>query len=418
MFNIDHSYLHNKHDENSNVYYKHRELFDERSEAIWDFLNSTDQNTKYYKVLHPRDPKTAANEFIDTSKYIQDHFDHFVFVGMGGAFLNPKMVHELVTERKVKQSCHFINTTDPSTFNDVIENIEISRTAFIFISNSANTVETISLYLAFKNLLDQHSLSHKKHICFVLSNPNGTLTKIADQEGYRVVDYGKDIGGRFSTFASGTVFCGNIMGVDMERYLESYANEMKKFWSQKQDYSAIKLATKIFLLKKRVMPLISYAKKLATYLEWYCQTLSESLGKNNMGYAPFFGIGPQEQHTLFEYYLDGSPDIFLTFFNITDTKHNHLTSISEFAPSLSNTSLKQINDNFFNASVEYFKKRNTPLRTIVLGDLSTENYSSLLAHNLVELVFLSLLHQVHPFEQPSMDQCKKFAYTKYFGINT
>ena len=47
---------------------------------------------------------------------------------------------------------------------------------------------------------------------------------------------------------------------------------------------------------------------------WYQQLIAESLGKHNKGIMPIISIVPKDNHSLFQYYLDGKKNAFYTIF--------------------------------------------------------------------------------------------------------
>lgn len=388
-------------------------LISKRIDHIWDFLRATDSSTKYFKVLHKIDEQKRIDESYKIAKNIRDSYEYFVFIGMGGAILNPMMLYTLNKDPRFKQKVFFINTTDPMIFNEVVEQIELEKTCIIAISSSGETTETISLYLAFKKLYHDAKINHEKHFAFIIGYTNSLLHRVALEHYYPIVEYDVDVGGRFSTYSNSAIMPGLIFGLDMGAYLSSFNKYIKGFWDQETDHKSVRSAMGIFFMKKKILGSISYCAKLRAWLEWYSQIISESLGKNKLGYAPIYDIGPMAQHTLYEYYLDGSDDVLMTFYNYENVFEAEYITAGGVDSVLTHKPLKEINDRLYSSSVDYFKTKKIPHRIITLSDMSVECYSELLSHSMVEVIFLSMLHNVHPFEQPSIDAFKKFTKEKY-----
>ena len=49
------------------------------------------------------------------------------------------------------------------------------------------------------------------------------------------------------------------------------------------------------------------------FSDWYRQLTGESLGKSGQGITPISALGPADQHSQLQLYLDGPRDKFFTF---------------------------------------------------------------------------------------------------------
>ena len=51
--------------------------------------------------------------------------------------------------------------------------------------------------------------------------------------------------------------------------------------------------------------ILNYDPDINDFCYWYQQLIAESLGKHNKGIMPIISIVPKDNHSLFQYYLDG-----------------------------------------------------------------------------------------------------------------
>ena len=58
--------------------------------------------------------------------------------------------------------------------------------------------------------------------------------------------------------------------------------------------------------------MMPYSDRLARFAAWYVQLWGESLGKKGEGTTPVVALGPVDQHSQLQLYLDGAPQHFIT----------------------------------------------------------------------------------------------------------
>ena len=78
---------------------------------------------------------------------------------------------------------------------------------------------------------------------------------------------------------------------------------------------AVGAAVAVGLAKERgvkVSVMLPYADRLSRFAAWYVQLWGESLGKNGEGTTPVAALGPVDQHSQLQLYLDGAPQHVIT----------------------------------------------------------------------------------------------------------
>jgi glucose-6-phosphate isomerase len=373
------------------------------------FLETTNTETPFYKVIHRHNLEPAVSACAKIVKMIKENFDTCVYIGMGGAILNPKMMASLPHKNHGKE-VHFIDTTDPIYFMEIMSQLDLAKTAFIATSNSGETSETISILGAFINEFKKIGLPYKNNFFFCTSLKDSTLHKIAKEFKTPVLEYTSGIGGRFSCFSNSAILPAMLMGVDLEAFNKGANKVADEFWSNKQKSKPAIAALDILAAKKPNLVTISYDYNLRAFLNWYAQIISESLGKDSKGYNPMHGIGPQEQHSTMQLYLDGPSDKLYT---IIHTKASELTHDSiidkelvQDGHFLNAKPLSAVHKAMFDATAQALVAKGRPVRTIELDAFNEESFGALIMHSSIEVIFLGLLLEINPFDQPGVEAIK------------
>lgn len=379
-----------------------------RMQNVFEQLKKTNAQTPYYKVIHRQNLEASIAECSPIAKTIEENFEAYVYIGMGGAILNPMMTHALPHKSKNKK-VYFINTTDPIHFIEIRDSINLAKTAFITTSNSGETSETISVLGAFINEFKKAGLDYSRNFFFCTSNEDTTLRRIAEQFHSPIVNYDPDVGGRFSSFSNSAILPAMLMNLDIEAMVRGANKTADDFWNNQANSRPVIAALDIMAAKHPSIVIVSYSSHLDAFLEWYCQIIAESLGKDGIGYTPIRGIGPQEQHSMMQLYLDGPKDKLYTLIYASDSDNSkHVTVANDIMDGhfLEAKPLSTINRALFDATGKCLVNKNLPLRTIELDRLNEESFGALLMHCSIEVIFLALMLGLDPFDNPGVDAIK------------
>lgn len=380
-------------------------------EIIEKVFLPTNKSTPFYKVLHQLDIPNDFKEIEKLAKKIRGQFNDVVIIGMGGATLNPQSVLALQFKKETKVQLHFIYNTDPLIYAKLKTSLDLKKTAFLIISSSGKTLETISITAAFLNEYKEHK-ELNKHFYFVIGSQESPLRTLANKIKATILNHTDEISGRYASFTNITTLPGLIAGLEMQNFLEGSISTLKEFWKKKEESLPVKSAITLLAAKKNILVNIGYLQAFFPFMEWYCQITAESLGKKGLGFTPTKGIGPNDQHSMFQLYLDGPQDKLITFFyskNIPQ-ESNQAKLLKKNIPSyLVNKTLKHINDIEFYSTQSTLINRQVPFRTLVLENLTEKALGALMAHCMIEVIMLGHLLNINPFDQPSVEEIKVIA---------
>lgn len=378
----------------------------EVSLIIDNIYSHSDSNTDYLKVLHPFDADRIINELAPTAKQIRENFDDLIIVAMGGATLNPQAIIALKRKNESPR-IHFALTTDPTKFKSILDQVNLNKTAVLVSSNSGGTTETIAMFSALLRVYQDATIPNiGKHFFFVVGEHENPIREMAKEIGGTIHAYDPGIGGRYSGFTAVGILPGLIAGLNMHEFLGGANSVCTNFWKEKLESAPIRSVLSLYLAQKPISVILSYADALSPFLEWYCQIIAESAGKNGMGITPLRGIGPADQHSMMQLYLGGPHDKIYTFIRVK----NHESDIplaEQTAPSyLLKHKLHEIHDAEYNASVYAILHNKNPLREIILNKLDERCIGALMMHSAIEIITLSYLMKVNPFDQPGVELIK------------
>lgn len=369
--------------------------------------------TPYYKVITHHSKSKWVEPYIKVAEYIRENFDNLVLISMGGAALNPQTLIGLTHNRNLSIRILFLDNTDPYNFDQLISDIDLTKTAFLVISNSGETLETLSLLGA---ILEEYRKSaitdYKNNFYFITKHNNSTLYKMAKSIGAEIFEHDTEISGRYSSFTNVSTLIGLIAGLNMNKFLDGANEVIDNFFDKKEHSLPARSAISLMVLNKPILVNLGYIQKLLPFLDWYSQIIAESLGKDTKGFTPLKGIGPNDQHSMLQLYLEGPKDKVVTMFYVNkmeDAFSLYKVQDNEMLGYLKSKSLEKINKACFYSTMSALRDMNVQTRSVILDDLSEKSVGALMAHCMIEVILLGHLLAINPFNQPSVEIIKKHA---------
>ncbi|MCC7307562.1 MAG: bifunctional transaldolase/phosoglucose isomerase [Acidobacteria bacterium] len=178
-------------------------------EAKWlgwlDIVNDERANLGRYRELH-QDLGSAG-------------FTDVLLMGMGGSSLCP----EVLAKTFGKNNFHILDSTVPSQVITAESKLDIARTLFIVASKSGTTLEPNCFKQYFFDRVEKTVGKGNAGKQFItITDPGSKMQKIAEEDEFRHVLYGKpEIGGRFSALSAFGLGPAALMGLDVEKLLDS-----------------------------------------------------------------------------------------------------------------------------------------------------------------------------------------------------
>ncbi|MDD5341639.1 MAG: glucose-6-phosphate isomerase [Patescibacteria group bacterium] len=360
------------------------------------------------------------------NKILRNHFDNMVVVGIGGSELGAKAIHGALAGDYANQlrnkkglKIYFAgDTTDPKPVLDLLKIIDLKKTIFFIVSRSGLTIEPLANFLFLrKKVIEKVGKSHHANhfIVSTLSNKN-PLYQIAKREGYLVLPHYAG-GGRYSALSINGLLPALAAGFDIKNLLKGARAIDKICKSNKLEKNspALFAALQYLAYKKRqqnISILMPYSYYLDDFSFWFRQLMAESVGKKKLGITPIASLGPSDQHSQIQLYMDGPHDKVITFVRVEKIRFDLQI------PKYKNSEISYLGGHGLNSvlKIEHLAtsvslmENKRPNGTIILPELNEFYLGQLFFFFEMAVVYLGEFFNINVFDQPGVEQSKKYMY--------
>ena len=352
------------------------------------------------KTIHILDDKLKFNFKTRNLKKFKN-FKTIVLIGMGGSILGSEAIYNFF-KKKIKKKFYFFNDLNENKLIEFKKKENISKTLFIIISKSGNTIETLSNVFSL-NIIKKNS----KNIILISEKKNNLLFTMSKKLNLVYVEHKTNIGGRYSVLSEVGIIPAYLMGINItkirSKILDCLKNSNKLFLKD----STIKLATLMSSKKFYNLVFLNYFPELEKFLYWCQQLIAESLGKKNQGFLPLISNAPKDHHSLLQLYLDGPKDKFFNIFSLEKNSKSKLniktTGVSKI---LDKKRISTIKNAQKKALIKAFIRKKIPFREFKIKKENEEVLGQLFSLFIVETIIVGKLLKINPFDQPAVEEVK------------
>jgi transaldolase/glucose-6-phosphate isomerase len=191
-----------------------------------------------------------------------------------------------------------LDSTDPAQIRRVEKGASLARTLFIVSSKSGSTIETDTLYSYLRAGLEREmGAENAGRNLVAITDPGTSLAQMAHGDGFRAIYANPpDIGGRYSALSLFGLVPAALIGLDLERLLDS-SREMAfacRPAAPVTQNPGLLLGLIMGELARRPSPgrdklTLLAPPELAPFGPWVEQLVAESTGKNGVGILPVEG---------------------------------------------------------------------------------------------------------------------------------
>jgi glucose-6-phosphate isomerase len=362
-----------------------------------------------------------------------------VFFGTGGSSLGGQTLAQLGGwgipgddgngGQRDRPRTRFYDNLDPRTLDRALGSLDLASTRFVVISKSGNTPETLIQIIAAVEAVRAAGLRERIPELFLgLTEPRNEATNglrdLCEALSIPTLPHDPGIGGRFSGLTNVGLLPALARGLDVEalrKGAHGVIEGLLTVTTPKDFAPAIGAAVAIGLAKERgvkVSVMLPYSDRLSRFAAWYVQLWGESLGKKGEGTTPVAALGPVDQHSQLQLYLDGAPQHVITVVR---------EACSGTGPRISADLAKLANAEYLaghaagdlvaaqqKAIPEALIAAGRPVRTIDLERLDERALGALMMHFMLETILAGHLLGVDPFDQPAVES-GKIITRRYLG---
>jgi glucose-6-phosphate isomerase len=364
----------------------------------------------------------VAEKLVDSSD--------IVFLGTGGSSLGGQAIAQLrdyaVPGLHVLRGLprvHFIDNLDPLTFGGLLAKLPLMTTRFVSVSKSGSTAETLMQTIAVITALEKAGLGGKinAHLFGLSEPPAGKrkgLRELLESRDCEVLDHDPNVGGRFSAFSNVGLLPALVLGIDVKEVRAGAREVLQPLVlgrAAKEIPSAAGAALSVAAAAegKTIRVMVAYADRLERFTKWWVQLWAESLGKKGRGAAPIAALGPVDQHSQLQLWLDGPPDKLFTVITtgIAGEGPRMDQALAETAsqPAFAGKTIGDLVAAQGRAIADTLAKNGRPVRTIHVEQLDERTLGALMMHFMLETIIAAHLLGVDPYGQPAVEEGKVLA---------
>ncbi|HRQ26799.1 glucose-6-phosphate isomerase [Hyphomicrobium sp.] len=359
--------------------------------------------------------------------------DTVVFFGTGGSGLGGQTLAQFggwnlpgvsccSTNSVHKLKTRFYDNLDPLTLAAGLKRLDLETTRFVVTSKSGGTTETIAQLLVTLNAVRAAGLEDRIPQLFLgITEPdkpgkkNGLRALLASL-GVPMLDHHTGIGGRFSCLTNVGLIAALARRLDARKIREGAREVIDALRAAKTPAEfapAVGAATAVALSKERgirTLVMMPYNDRLGRFSEWFVQLWAESLGKGGEGTSPIPALGPLDQHSQLQLFMDGPREIYVTLVRVASAGHGDMLDpeLARIAGQefLGGKTIGDVVDAQAHAIGEALVQAGRPVRTVDLDTLDEHAMGALLMHFMIETILAGRLLELDPFDQPAVELAK------------
>lgn len=405
-------------------------LYDQNlSNVSWvcDPQNVAQAASSVLKDPHPLLKALELQQDLEAYKSMVEALSTFktvVVFGTGGSSLGAKSLVDLkppcfrYDPSRATPVVHFMDNVDPFTLDALFHDIIPEETAFLGISKSGSTAETLSQFLAalrfMREAVPEPALS--RHFYVITEPKDSPLTRLSRQYGFQTLDHPLDIGGRFSVFSCVGLVPAMVSGISVEDVLAGALDVWNAFKACPQNAPATLGASALVAAETQqgvtTTVLMPYCDRLATFSAWHRQLWAESLGKEGKGTLPAPALGTVDQHSQLQLFLEGPKDKLYTLISVgyqgaSQTFDKQDLACDSQLSYLKDKTLADLMVAEYKATGQTLINHGCPVRFINLPTLSERSLGGLMMHFMLETMMAAKLLHVNAYDQPAVEESKR-----------
>ena len=224
-----------------------------------------------------------------------DGYTTAVLLGMGGSSLAPEVLYDTFGSAPDRLGLHVLDTTHPDAILGLTDTLALEKTLFIVASKSGSTIETMSQFRYFWDLIPEGA-----HFV-AITDPGSGLQRLGEEKEFRRIFLNRaDIGGRYSALSYFGLVPGALIGVDLDGLLAqagAMSSACETTGAAQSPGAWFGAVMGEAALAGRDKLTLFLPHPIDSFGAWVEQLLAESTGKEGKGIIPIVGETPAPPST-------------------------------------------------------------------------------------------------------------------------
>lgn len=370
--------------------------------------------------LHLAEQRLDLGPLAELAQDIKSRATDVVILGTGGSSLGAQAVTAIGDgTADGAPRLHFPDNLDGHEFAALLGRLDLHASFFVTISKSGGTAEVLAQTLVAMSACIDDGLELPRHFLFISQPADSPLRRLAKRWEIDTLDHDPGLGGRYAVLSLVGMLPALLLGMDAALVREGAQASLAQVLGAKAGDGvapAEGAALSVALMgakKLGIHVFMPFTDRLERLAMWYRQLWAESLGKEGRGSLPVRALGPVDQHSQLQLYLDGPADKFFTLMTLDSVGTGPEIDTGLAAdPDLDYLTGRTIGDLVAaeaRATAETLAAKGRPVRHIRLQRLDEAVLGALLMHFMLETVIAGGLLGVDPFDQPAVEAGKLLA---------
>ncbi len=378
------------------------------------------------EVPYEREDLTSLQE--EANKLMEGRTD-IVHFGTGGSSLGAQALAQvgkllfsgIPLSGAGRPRMHFLDNLESPWLERALKRCDLDNTAFLIVSKSGRTPETVAQAILAIEILKQRGLADEiPHRILMISDPEdpalsgrNILRRLAADHGIRVLDHEPDVGGRFSVLTNVGMLPALLIGLDASRIRDGACAVIDPILKAKAAAALPPVAGAMvhYALKRylgmNIVVTMPYTSRLRLFAVWLQQLWAESLGKEGRGTQPVTAVGPVDQHSQLQLYLDGPNDRFFNIIQVIGKRDSYRIpeSYAEYTD-LAGFCIADLTHAQQRATTDALLNRGRPVRVFRIDSVNEYALGGLFMHFMIETILYAYMLGINPFDQPAVEESK------------
>jgi glucose-6-phosphate isomerase len=332
----------------------------------------------------PFDENTLKEMYSVSKEYSLSAIKYLIIIGIGGSSLGTKAVLKALRKENREPEVLFLENITEAPYLDYQNAGEVLVNV---VSKSGDTLETRT---NLERLLEKYPDLTDRVVFTSTRKVKGKSLGIPEK-----------VGGRFSVLSSVGLFPFALSGLSLFDLLQGAMQARKDSLDPDVFKNPALLSAVItylnYIAGSNIKTTFVFHPALEDLGKWYQQLMAESLGKDGKGITPLVSVGTQDLHSMLQLYLEGPNDKLTEF----------VYAESDLIPET---------DVILEGVRQSYRIHRKPFTEVSMTAINEDSLGYYLQFKMMEVMYLGYLLEINAFNQPSVEDYKKYA-TETLGKN-